>query len=49
MTFLYSSVSDFLGMIFFYTFVFYMIFVFFTGVEDAIIYWWRFDKYEPKK
>ena len=48
MTFLNASVSEFLGMIFFYPFVFYMIFVLFTGIEDALIYWTRFKKSDLK-
>lgn len=46
MSFENASISEFLGMIFLFPFVFYMIFVFLTGIEDAIIFWWRFKTRE---
>lgn len=48
MSFADSSVGEFLGMIFFFPFVFYMIFILFTGIEDAIIFWFR-RKDHPSK
>jgi len=48
MTFLDSSVSEFLGMIFFYPFIFYMLFVLFTGIESALIFWFRRKDYPSR-
>jgi len=48
MTFTDSSVSEFLGMIFFYPFIFYTLFLLFTGIEDAIIFWFRRKDYPSK-
>jgi len=48
MTFTDSSVSEFLGMIFFYPFLFYTLFLLFTGIEDAIIFWFRRKDYPSK-
>jgi len=48
MSFLNSNVSEFLGMIFFYPFAFYMILIVFNGIEDAIIFWFRRKDYPSK-
>jgi len=45
MTFDGSSFSEFMGMIFFYPFVFYTLFLLFTGIEDSIIFWFRRKDY----
>jgi len=48
MTFLNAEVEEFLGMIFFYPFVFYTLFLFFTGIEDAFIFWFRRKDYPSR-
>jgi len=48
MSFLNGSVSEFLGMMFLFPFVFHMIFVLFTGIEDALIFWFRRKDYPSR-
>ncbi len=45
MTFDGLSFYEFIGMIFFYPFVFHTLFLLFTGIEDAIIFWFRRKDY----
>jgi len=41
MTFLNSSVNEFLGMIFLFPFAPYIFLTILEGIEDSIIYWFR--------
>ncbi len=49
MTFDGSSFYEFMGMIFFYPFVFHTLFLLFTGIEDAIIFWFRRKDYSNSR
>jgi hypothetical protein len=39
------SVSEFLGIIIVYPYIFYIIFSLFTGFDDAVIFWFRKKTY----
>lgn len=45
MIFLNASVSDFLGMIFFFPFIFYILAQLFGGISDSVVHWFRYKDY----